>query len=91
MSPRGQCAAKLIVPVGLISLFALPPHLLPPAQHSFWLAETLKYLYLLFDNQDALRLDQWVFNTEVRIPEKSKCAFCSESAHVLTRAVSFRS
>ncbi|MCO5565297.1 hypothetical protein L7F22_018970 [Adiantum nelumboides] len=31
---------------------------------TFWLAETLKYLYLLFDDQDGLRLDQWVLNTE---------------------------
>ena len=32
---------------------------------SFYLAETLKYLYLLFDDrQDLLPLDQWVFNTE---------------------------
>jgi hypothetical protein len=32
--------------------------------NSFWLAETLKYLYLLFSDQDTLRLDQWVLNTE---------------------------
>lgn len=32
--------------------------------HSFFLAETLKYLYLLFDNQDPISLDKWVFNTE---------------------------
>ncbi|UZJ52337.1 hypothetical protein CBS101457_001657 [Exobasidium rhododendri] len=31
---------------------------------TFWLAETLKYLYLLFSDQDTLRLDQWVLNTE---------------------------
>lgn len=31
---------------------------------TFWLAETLKYLYLLFADQDILRMDQWVFNTE---------------------------
>ncbi|PWN41325.1 glycoside hydrolase [Ceraceosorus guamensis] len=31
---------------------------------TFWLAETLKYLYLLFSDQDLLPLDQWVFNTE---------------------------
>ena len=32
---------------------------------SFFLAETLKYLFLLFtDDSDILRLDQWVFNTE---------------------------
>uniref|UniRef100_A0A1I7X8B1 alpha-1,2-Mannosidase n=1 Tax=Heterorhabditis bacteriophora TaxID=37862 RepID=A0A1I7X8B1_HETBA len=32
---------------------------------SFYLAETLKYLYLLFaDDQSILPLDKWVFNTE---------------------------
>ncbi|KAF1945469.1 seven-hairpin glycosidase [Clathrospora elynae] len=31
---------------------------------SFWLAETLKYMYLLFGPNDLLPLDQIVFNTE---------------------------
>ncbi|KAI5810192.1 glycoside hydrolase family 47 protein [Peziza echinospora] len=31
---------------------------------SFWLAETLKYLYLLFSDDDLLPLDRVVFNTE---------------------------
>ena len=31
---------------------------------SFFLAETLKYLYLLFSPSDMISLDQWVFNTE---------------------------
>ena len=33
-------------------------------QESFWLAETLKYLYLIFDEPDRVSLDDWVFNTE---------------------------
>lgn len=33
---------------------------------TFWLAETLKYLYLLFSEEELLPLDQYVFNTEVR-------------------------
>jgi mannosyl-oligosaccharide alpha-1,2-mannosidase len=33
-------------------------------QQSFFLAETLKYLYLLFSDDDLISLDQWVFNTE---------------------------
>ncbi|NP_001089924.1 uncharacterized protein LOC734993 isoform X1 [Xenopus laevis] len=33
-------------------------------QQSFFLAETLKYLYLLFSSDDLLPLDNWVFNTE---------------------------
>ena len=31
---------------------------------SFWLAETLKYLYLLFSPPSTLSLEDWVFNTE---------------------------
>ncbi|KAL0957118.1 hypothetical protein HGRIS_003211 [Hohenbuehelia grisea] len=31
---------------------------------SFFLAETLKYLYLLFAEKDLIPLDEWVFNTE---------------------------
>uniref|UniRef100_A0A8C6LBN6 alpha-1,2-Mannosidase n=1 Tax=Nothobranchius furzeri TaxID=105023 RepID=A0A8C6LBN6_NOTFU len=33
-------------------------------QQSFFLAETLKYLYLLFSSDDLMPLDSWVFNTE---------------------------
>ncbi|KAK6201677.1 mannosyl oligosaccharide 1,2-alpha-mannosidase [Scheffersomyces amazonensis] len=31
---------------------------------SFWWAETLKYLYLLFDDTNKIPLDKYVFNTE---------------------------
>ncbi|TFK74956.1 seven-hairpin glycosidase [Pluteus cervinus] len=31
---------------------------------SFFLAETLKYLYLLFSEEDLIPLDKWVLNTE---------------------------
>ena len=33
-------------------------------QQSFFLAETLKYLYLLFSPNDLIPLDKFVFNTE---------------------------
>ncbi|TRM62777.1 glycoside hydrolase [Schizophyllum amplum] len=33
-------------------------------QPSWFFAETLKYLYLLFSEEDLLPLDKWVFNTE---------------------------
>lgn len=38
---------------------------------SFWLAETLKYFYLIFSDHDEVSLDDFVFNTEAhpfRIP-----------------------
>ena len=28
------------------------------------MAETLKYLYLMFDDEDPIQFDKWVFNTE---------------------------
>ncbi|CAH2222401.1 mannosyl-oligosaccharide 1,2-alpha-mannosidase IC [Pelobates cultripes] len=33
-------------------------------QQSFFMSETLKYLYLLFSDDDLLSLEDWVFNTE---------------------------
>lgn len=33
-------------------------------QQTFFLAETLKYLYLTFAGDNLLPLDRWVFNTE---------------------------
>lgn len=39
---------------------------LPPdnTQQTWFLAETLKYLYLTFQPREALRLDEWVLSTE---------------------------
>ncbi|KAL3310646.1 Mannosyl-oligosaccharide 1,2-alpha-mannosidase IB, partial [Cichlidogyrus casuarinus] len=37
---------------------------LDSTQQSFFLAETLKYLYLIFCEDDVISLDRWVFNTE---------------------------
>ena len=49
--------------VGLKDVFqSSPPK--DNVQQSFFLAETLKYLYLLFSDDSELPLDQWVFNTE---------------------------
>jgi mannosyl-oligosaccharide alpha-1,2-mannosidase len=31
---------------------------------SFWMAETLKYFYLMFCDADVMSLDEWVLNTE---------------------------
>jgi mannosyl-oligosaccharide alpha-1,2-mannosidase len=39
----------------------------PPKQdrmESFWLAETLKYFYLMFSEPDVVSLDEYVLNTE---------------------------
>jgi mannosyl-oligosaccharide alpha-1,2-mannosidase len=34
------------------------------SMESFWFAETLKYLYLIFSPPDLISLDDWVLNTE---------------------------
>lgn len=42
-------------------------------QQSFFLAETLKYLYLLFSDDDLISLDDWVLNTEAHpLPVKGR-------------------
>lgn len=42
-------------------------------QQSFFLAETLKYLYLLFSDDSLLPLDRWVLNTEAHpLPVRGK-------------------
>jgi len=41
---------------------------------SFFIAETLKYLFLLFSEPVLLPLDEWVFNTEAHAyPLKARC------------------
>ncbi|KAK3383690.1 glycoside hydrolase family 47 protein [Lasiosphaeria ovina] len=42
------------------------------SMESFWIAETLKYFYLIFSDPDLISLDDYVFNTEahpLRIPK----------------------
>ncbi len=34
------------------------------SMESFWLAETLKYFYLCFEEWGVVSLDEWVLNTE---------------------------
>lgn len=59
---------------GLVSAVQLPVEL-DDTQQSFLLAETFKYLYLLFSPSDMLPLDTWVLNTEahpLRIMRQNK-------------------
>lgn len=48
---------------GLRDCTVMPP-IRDDQQQSFFLAETLKYLYLLFCEDDVIPLDEFVFNTE---------------------------
>ena len=49
--------------VGLRDVRKAPPKH-DDTQQSFFLAETLKYLYLMFGSNDEISIDEWVFNTE---------------------------
>ena len=42
----------------------LKPVVLMDSMESFWLSETLKYLYLLFSHDDEFSLSEFVLNTE---------------------------
>jgi mannosyl-oligosaccharide alpha-1,2-mannosidase len=48
---------------GLRNVYQIPAQQ-DDVQQSFFLAETLKYLFLIFSDDDVMPLDQWVFNTE---------------------------
>ncbi|RPD58911.1 seven-hairpin glycosidase [Lentinus tigrinus ALCF2SS1-7] len=54
-TPSGYASLRSVVRV---------PAVQQDEQPSYFLAETLKYLYLLFIDEDPVPLDQWVFNTE---------------------------
>ena len=45
---------------------------------SFWLAETLKYFYLLFDEPGRWSLDDWVLNTEAHFFRRPQGGFVGE-------------
>lgn len=54
----------------IIDVMKTPPEKYD-SMESFWLAETLKYFYLIFSEPDEISLDEFVFNTEAhpfRIP-----------------------
>jgi mannosyl-oligosaccharide alpha-1,2-mannosidase len=63
-------------------------------QQSWFLAETLKYLYLLFSDDSVIDLDAWVFNTEAHpvrasIPKESPWVDWDYLSSSTPRAVSF--
>jgi hypothetical protein len=64
-SPQHDDVQQVRVPLGLLLLRRRrdPTRWLRLVQ-SFFLAETLKYLYLIFSADSDVSLDEWVFNTE---------------------------
>lgn len=61
--PRGLAQVESGGYSGHDDVTVTPPHR-NDKQESFWLAETLKYLYLLYSPSDVIPLATWVFNTE---------------------------
>jgi hypothetical protein len=59
--PNGQHVASVSDVTGGGGTTATP---LSDSLESFFFAETLKYLFLLFSEPDVIPLDEWVFNTE---------------------------
>uniref|UniRef100_A0A1A8S3W9 alpha-1,2-Mannosidase n=1 Tax=Nothobranchius rachovii TaxID=451742 RepID=A0A1A8S3W9_9TELE len=54
-------------------------------QQSFFLSETLKYLYLLFSDDDLLPFEDWVFNTEAHpLPIVRKSCMQNEATEETT-------
>ncbi|TID14701.1 glycoside hydrolase family 47 protein [Venturia nashicola] len=45
---------------------------LADSSESFWMAETLKYFYLIFSEPDVISLDDYVFNTEAHPLKRPK-------------------
>lgn len=72
------------------SVEELPVRYRDGPMESFWLAETLKYLFLLFSDDSVLPLDQWVFNTEahplpILSPEHGTAMMCHGEAEGCAR------
>ncbi|KAI0690301.1 seven-hairpin glycosidase [Cytidiella melzeri] len=59
-----ESEAKTASGYASLNTVALSHSTLKDEMPSYFLAETLKYLYLLFHNEDLVPLDRWVFNTE---------------------------
>uniref|UniRef100_A0A2P2I595 alpha-1,2-Mannosidase n=2 Tax=Hirondellea gigas TaxID=1518452 RepID=A0A2P2I595_9CRUS len=56
-------------------------------QQSFFFAETLKYLYLIFSDDSLISLDEWVFNTEAHpIPIRGNNAYYRAAASSIAAA-----
>ncbi|XP_041019199.1 mannosyl-oligosaccharide 1,2-alpha-mannosidase MNS1-like [Juglans microcarpa x Juglans regia] len=55
---------------------------------SFFLAETLKYLYLLFSPPSLISLDEWVFNTEAH-PLRIVMRHAHEESYILNEQLRF--
>jgi mannosyl-oligosaccharide alpha-1,2-mannosidase len=60
---NGRTQSRIVGFTSLSNANTLPP-VVRDNMESFWLAETLKYFYLLFSDRDFIPLEETVFNTE---------------------------
>jgi hypothetical protein len=51
-------------PCGFAAVESAETHQLRDTMDSFFLAETLKYLYLTFDSENPINTGNYIFNTE---------------------------
>ncbi|XP_032512614.2 mannosyl-oligosaccharide alpha-1,2-mannosidase IA [Danaus plexippus] len=74
---------------GLLNVYHASPQG-DDVQQSFFLAETLKYLYLLFSEDSLLPLNEWVFNTEAHpLPIKNRNPLyraADKTAHIVNES-----
>ncbi|BBM97475.1 mannosyl-oligosaccharide alpha-1,2-mannosidase [Marchantia polymorpha subsp. ruderalis] len=77
------------VPTGYVGLHDVNSGVKDDMMQSFFLAETLKYLYLLFSPSTVIPLDEWVFNTEAHplriIPRVNEPISLEEPIHEESR------
>jgi hypothetical protein len=64
-TPLRVCLVYVFFKLNFSQLLAHPTK--TDKQQSFFLAETLKYLFLLFSPPDVIPLDKHVFNTEAHV------------------------
>jgi mannosyl-oligosaccharide alpha-1,2-mannosidase len=53
-------ATKTDISYSSIPDVTIPDQVRSDASESFWMAETLKYFYLIFSDPDLISLDDWV-------------------------------
>jgi len=71
---RRHCRVESGAFTGLKDVYAAAPRR-DDAMPSFFLAETLKYLYLLFSDADLYPADEWTFSTEAHLlRNEPRCA-----------------
>lgn len=57
-------------------------------QDSFYLAETLKYLYIIYEDDSFLDLNKWVFSTEAHLFKAQKSSLVTKITSTSTTQAS---